>query len=279
MPEEYPKVVSAHNLQSEHEPGARFEISPAPVDLLFAGRSLESMLPPELAINPDLLEQSVERRELMDGLVRVFRQVPDVTMEISQAVDQGLIDHEEVLQLYQRLTEFLARDPNNARLLLYLPFELLPDRRSEQLTDPREEDFVTSYRDHWQKLLAESDVRANFVDGDILESQLGRGDPPHVKKAAHLVPELVARGFVSAQEVIDLIESTADRVLQTSLLETLPVLADRSLLPRATWRRLLFSDNRLLTTAAFETAHGLSAQEPLASQESDRIFELFSVEA
>lgn len=151
------------------------------VDFLIHPSSEGSPLPPEIINNPSLQEQARQRRELSQLLGSIYAQVPDATMEISTALEQRFIEEEKIVELYDKLGQFLNSDENNARLILYLPFELLPDRKSKEKSSERlahsQEGFVTTYLENWRKLLEEDDVRANFVNGDILEPGLSDGPP------------------------------------------------------------------------------------------------------
>jgi hypothetical protein len=81
----------------------------------------------------------------------------------------------------------------------------------------------------WRELLTVSDVRANFVDGDIVEE----APAPRVVKAAHLLPALMERRLVSAADVEALIErAQGDEILLDSLADALPDLLPRTAPPR-----------------------------------------------
>src|SRR3989338_10436077 len=100
----------------------------------------------------------------------------------------------DLTELHTELSNFLL-DEENIRIILYLPFNLLPSPGTT---------FADIYLKSWKKLLTanENDLRTNFVDGDVLEPELGEN--PRVRKAAHLIPELVKNGLVTISEVIDL---------------------------------------------------------------------------
>lgn len=127
-------------------------------------------------------------------------------------------------ELQQSLAALLDEEPDAARLILYLPLELLPDRRRE--ADAR---LVAAVLRRWWELLAVSDVRANFVDGDLVEGE----PPPRVVKAAHLLPALMERRLVSAADVQALIErARGDEILLDSLADALPELLPQTAPPR-----------------------------------------------
>lgn len=166
----------------------------------------------------DLAEAQI-RRDLSAQAANIFDRVPDVHLDLSQAVDQKLISVDEVSQFYSDLSDFISSDSNHSRLILYLPFQLLP--QAGNLTSSQHK-FVQSYQNAWIQLLFESDIRSDFVDGDILEP--GLGDLPRVRKAAHLVPELLKKGITNTeliQEIIDI--NNQDEELKSSLSEGLSV--------------------------------------------------------
>lgn len=146
---------------------------------------------------PELAEQAEERRELIKLLEA------NVPSEV----------------LHEKISHFFETDENNIRLLLYLPFHLLPTGDSE---------FAKDFKNAWIKLLDESDVAANFTDGDCLEP--GMGDPPRVRKAAHLIPQLRERGIITNEDVhavLDKARTQGDQELVDSIMEGLGITAKR----------------------------------------------------
>ena len=205
-------------------------LNPPSITLFEAGSQVGAGLPREIARNPQLIEQASQRRELYALLKDLFAKMPDLTMDVLAAYKENLITDQELIRLYDQLTAFLLRDPNNARLLLYLPFQLLPDfRNPDQLPADvmaAQTRFQSAYVDGWERLLSESSVRANFVDGDILEDELGQGVPTRVRKAAHLIPGLVERGMLTRKQVNWYLNHTKDEELKNSLWEGIQVIDD-----------------------------------------------------
>ncbi|MDO8496696.1 MAG: hypothetical protein Q7S43_04595 [bacterium] len=128
----------------------------------------------------------------------------------------------DLTELHNELYSFLL-DEENIRIILYLPFDLLPSPGTP---------FADIYLKAWKRLLTsnENDLRTNFVDGDVLEPELGEN--PRVRKAAHLIPELVKNGLVTISEVIDiyLYRCDDDKILHESIKDVLPVLTDLGLM-------------------------------------------------
>ncbi len=121
----------------------------------------------------------------------------------------------------------LLDDPEYERIALFLPFESWSEAEEESQAADR---FRTSLISAWQDLLFTRDVRANFVDGDVIEVGARREDPERVVKAAHLTPWLVKKEMVSVGDVLDIMEYENDEMLSRSFLETVPMMEDMGLL-------------------------------------------------
>lgn len=212
---------------------------PLGVELFSAGVDAASTLPPEIMNDPRYQEQVARRRSLYTTVTHVFDAIPDQTMDINQAVGEGLVDATTTARLWDSVTDFLDQDENNARLLLYFPFEILPNMHggisvSEDMRSSGQR-LSESCRVGWIRILHETEPRANFVDGDILEP--GLGEPERVSKAGHLTPELVARDIIDGGDVLTLLEIISDTTLLRSLAEGAVVAHERGLLDRSTWTK------------------------------------------
>lgn len=181
--------------------------------------------------------------------------LPQPETSLQRAIDDHIIDENVVTDVYTSLSELLENNPEYRRIILYLPFEFLPNaswrpQTSElQLATDR---FQRDYLGAWQALLSTQDVRANFVDGDVLDPETRTEDLPRVVKAAHLIPQLVERGLLSSRDVLDLVEENDDPVLRHSIVDTLPVLADLKLLKDEDRTRIEASSDALLQNVAKE---------------------------
>lgn len=219
-----------------------------PIESLLTIRDEDSFWPKELRDDPEIKKQTERRERLYAKLGILFQKIPKADMEISEALDSGQVDPELITEIYELLAKFLKVDPHHKRLVLYLPFELLPKRtwkpRSPKLKTSLNR-FTSAYMRCWRDLLMENDVRANFVDGNILEPELSPNGQPLVRKAAHFIPQLVQKGYISVAEVLALLEKSTDEILQKSIVDTLPILADLGLLERAEGDRLLRSHGLL----------------------------------
>jgi len=204
----------------------------APATETLLSRDGESLWPREVINNSDLIVQTEMRQKCIRRLDELFRQIPDSTMEISDAVKTKKVRPEAAAELYELLASFLDADPHHRRLILYFPFELVPAKnwRPESGTlAASAERFASSYMRCWRELLEESSVRANFVDGDILEAELAPQGQPMVRKAAHLIPQLVRKELVSVAEVVAIMDNAASEILKTSIADALPTLVHASL--------------------------------------------------
>jgi len=196
----------------------------------FSDNAIASEVWPEnVCTNGDFQEQIEARKTLNESLNNVFNQLPRPDISIQDAIRQGLVTEEQIEKTYSSLTHLLGSTQDYNRIVLYLPFEFLPNKNWQPATEKLQqssEQFRNKYMEAWRSLLTMYDVRANFVDGDILESEHRQGDFPRVVKAAHLLPKLVEKGFISAEEVISLMENSDDPMLKNSIADTLPVLMD-----------------------------------------------------
>lgn len=194
---------------------------PMGVNLFLVGTPNAESLPQEIVSNPTLREQAGQRRELVGKLENIFTKIPDVHTDIEDAMGLGVVGEDEVSEVFEGLSDFIQTDENNQRILLYLPTQFLPDmgkttKQSERLALAKQ-NFAGTIRNSWLRLIHERDVRAAFTDGDVLEP--GMGTPPRVRKAAHLIPDLLDRGILRAEEISEILGLDIDEELSASLIE------------------------------------------------------------
>lgn len=196
------------------------------VETLFA-MSKGSFWPQDILTDPALLLQTKLRQTLHAKLSELFSRIKDPATELIAAIEAGVVEADAVAEVYDLLAEFLDADWHHRRLVLYLPFELLPHKdrlfRPEALKASSDR-FVQSYLKRWRELLEQTDVRANFVDGNILEPELAPNGQPMVRKAAHLIPQLMQKGIVSAAEVATLQKTASSDILKQSIADALAAL-------------------------------------------------------
>lgn len=176
-------------------------------------------------------DEEKKRQDLYEKLTSIFNKIPNVNMDFDEAEEKDLVDSEELIKIYNGLTSFMEEDLNNDRIILYLPFQLLPNMNkitSDENLEKSRKNFSEIYKKSWIRLLFETDLRADFIDGDVLEP--GLGDPILVRKAAHLLPEILERKIITDKEVKQLMEIIDDENLKINLIEGLIVAAERKLI-------------------------------------------------
>ena len=135
------------------------------------------------------------------------------------STDNLLSRKEQKESILDEITEFIEHDPNNARIILYLPFELFPDLNYP--SSHIEEKCAKTIHNAWFKLLFESDVRANFIDGDDLQTKDNK--LIRTRKSAHLIPELLSRKIINKTEILNLQKINNDIEIEKSIKEGLSV--------------------------------------------------------
>jgi predicted nucleotidyltransferase len=182
----------------------------------------------EIADNSALLEQITERANIARHIDEALTLLNNPTTTIEDAIAAKQITERQTEKVYDSLTRLLT-DNDYKRLALYLPFELLPPNSwhpNDEYLHEAIDHFLHAYLDAWQDLLVVQDVRANFVDGDVLETELRTEDLPRVVKAAHLIPKLVERGMLTVADAIGFYTDADEPLLKKNISESLLVLAD-----------------------------------------------------
>ena len=202
-------------------------IVPPPVESLMHAKYVATYWP-KIKNSEKLMREVRLRKVAYACLDFIFTRIPYAEMDIGKAIDVGLLTEQNAAVTYNSLS-LLLEDPTYDRLILYFPFELIPDHAwkpaSETLTTSARR-FTQFYKESWYRLLSLRDVRANFVDGDIPEEEIRSSPLPRVVKAAHLLPALVKKGLVSLSEIKQLIDDNPGSTLYESITEALFVLAD-----------------------------------------------------
>lgn len=208
-----------------------------PVESLLCMGNAKSPWPEEVMHNDVLVREIKKRLLLKESLDAIYRCVPRADTNLYQAIDTGVIKERDAIKIYYALAN-LFEDQTNDRLILYLPFEFIPARgwfpQSKVLFGETRR-FMQLYIEGWERLLSVTDVRANFVDGDIPEQEIRDEPLPRVVKAAHLIPKLVEKGLLSVSAIGRLIEDNPATTLETSIVDILPVLADMGLIKKGEW--------------------------------------------
>lgn len=207
---------------------------PFGVDFYFAGQ--ETQLPQEIATHPKLLKEAAQRRELNQLLATVFNKVADPTMNFDKAMEEGLLTASEVETIYQRLANFIKADENHGRIILYLPAQLLPHLKSGDEKNTASMQFAAAYKDAWLRLMYESEPRASYIDGDVLEEDMGAS--VRVRKAGHLIPDMLEHSLIDFSEVGALLEISDEAELLESLTAGIVVARDKKIVSDAEWQAL-----------------------------------------
>lgn len=198
------------------------------IELLLDPKNPEKIWGEIIARDKSFISQTEERRTIIKTLETVVSLIPRPDISLETAVAENYITEEQVSNLYNSLCALLE-NPDYRRILLYLPFEFLPSLnwqpKSEALGLAISR-FREVYMTAWNSLLSTQDVRANFVDGDVLEDESRDGDHPRVVKSAHLIPKLVEMGYLSPKDIIDLRTSSQNEILRNSIDDALLVLVD-----------------------------------------------------
>ncbi|KKS37062.1 MAG: hypothetical protein A3G49_00685 [Candidatus Sungbacteria bacterium RIFCSPLOWO2_12_FULL_41_11] len=208
-------------------------ITPPPVESLLAQGIESSYWPRKVRENRELDKQVRLRRNLSLKLDALFHRLPRPTADVTLAVDSMEVNGNALTVLYESLAEFFESDKRNARLVLYLPFELLPAltwRPQLPGLAASIERFINAYMRCWKELLGETDVRANFADGNILEPELSPNGQKMVRKAAHLIPILLEKRYISMADVMALVKNSSEEILKNSIADTLPAIAKLGLI-------------------------------------------------
>lgn len=207
-------------------------ISPPATELLLNPSLREEAWPEDISRNEMFLAQVRERQTISDRIDEVTSRLPRTDMPLEKAVSEGLLTEEQTANLFDSLSSLLEND-DYKRVLLYMPFEFLPSASwrtgSETLSNSMAR-FKSAYLEAWKAQLHTHDVRANFVDGDVLEVESRTDDLPRVVKAAHLIPKLVQNGLIKVEEVLEVMETSVDEVLRQSIKDAVIVLADLGLI-------------------------------------------------
>lgn len=205
---------------------------PFSLDLYYTGQE-KTHLSKKIDHNPKLRAEAKQRRELNEIVSTLFAKIPHPNMNVGQALEKGLISENELTAFYEQLTAFIQADKNHARIILYLPSQLLPHIKLAE-NNRTTQKFAEVYKNAWYQLLHESEPRASYVDGDLLEE--GMGAPPRIRKVGHLLPDLLESGVIDLSEIMSLFEVTHQSELHESLMAGLLVARERNLVSDEEWK-------------------------------------------
>lgn len=231
----------------------KISLNPPVVESFLDPARAVEVWPEDIATNKIFLEQIEMRKELNEHLDDILKCLPQPDLSLQAAVVQGYITEQQVAELYESFSKLLKDGPDYSRFILYCPFEFLPNTTWNPATEELQQSadkYRGAYMKAWESLLSVYDVRANFVDGDVLEEESRDSDVPRVVKAAHLIPKLVENGLMEFKEVIALMEKSDDQILKNSIADTLPVLADLGFITEKEIKFMEKSKDRLVSNMA-----------------------------
>lgn len=208
-------------MATSHNPDTPIVTLPPPVEALFDTPEPPHAWPASCHQHPSFISQIAARRTLVDAFDAILDALPRLDTPWHRAVATGALDAARLTHFYERFADTLLADPESHRVVLYAPLECFPARDDRSAAASA---FRAAFMWAWRGLLGVHDVRANFVDGDVMEVELRDGDLPRVVKAAHLTPALVNAGMLSMDEVTRLLTTTGDPLLVESLTDTLSTL-------------------------------------------------------
>lgn len=137
--------------------------------------------------------------------------------------------NKEDLDIYYCALDYLLRNEDTQRILLYLPFEELAGAPHF---------FIKSYMDAWWNLTNVHDASENFHKGDTFEVDARPdGELTRVVKCAHLLPWLIKAGYINKYNILPIFNNK-DQVFLQSLKDTLPYIINHSLLDESTLFRI-----------------------------------------
>ncbi|MFC1623404.1 hypothetical protein ACFL16_03305, partial [Patescibacteria group bacterium] len=261
-----PKNEEIQKPESKLELLDKIQSIPPAIESLTNPEEARKIWPEGNTKNEVFIEQVTERNELISNLQEVTEKIPQPDISLEDAMSNNYITEEQVINLYGSLSKLIDSD-DYKRVILYLPFEFLPSKDwqpSSEHLQAASGQFEDSYMSAWKKLLTVHDVRANFINGDVLEIEKRIGDLPRVVKAAHLIPKLVEKGMIEFDEVLQIAEQSNDQTLKDSIIDTFSTLSDLGLLTEKEIELMKKSQDQLVknTATLLSLDLGLTSSKP-----------------
>ena len=191
------------------------------------------------AAKPEFATQVQEHSRIIAAVEPVLETLADEEVTLEKAISEGLVTEEKAVEFYNGLSSLLA-DPDTKRIALYMPLDFLPPiTKKAQNPEIRKAqmNFTDIYMRAWLSQLGDSSIRANFIDGDVIEQDARDSEPERVIKAVHLLPALIDRGLIRVEHIEQLLEFEIPE-LQKDLREALGVAYQAGLLNEATQKIL-----------------------------------------
>ncbi|MDD4409315.1 MAG: hypothetical protein PHW52_01540 [Candidatus Pacebacteria bacterium] len=195
------------------------KIRSVPIESFFDQEELTELWPAKISSNHALRMQVGLRKELIKCLDNASKILPSLNTPLSCIIEKRTILEDIAIRIYDDLT-LLLQDHANRRLILYLPLELLPDRKKHSFRKELSralDRFEQSYMEAWKDMLFIEDIRANFIDGNnAIEYYYNM---PRVVKAAHLIPKFIENGLIDMDDAIALTDHDDSQVLRDSIID------------------------------------------------------------
>ena len=199
-------------------------VSKPPVESFFDPEQATAVWPKHITARPDFRAQTQAQQAILHAVQTIFANLP-IGTTLAEGLAKGLVTEVSASNLLNRLSQYLKADRVYERIIFYLPFELTSPIASEtaalNLASKR---FQKAYRVAWESQARQYDVRANFVDGDVLEVEKRNGDLLRVVKATHLIPGLIESGHMTLAEVTAYARSSSDPLLRHGIQEACAVI-------------------------------------------------------
>ncbi len=126
------------------------------------------------------------------------------------------------MQGYYDSCEYLLRQRESERILLYLPF-------NELANAPKS--FKDAYMTAWWHLTNVYDAAENFHEGDTFEVDARpNGELERVVKCAHLIPWLIKAKYIGEAEITGILHNQMDKLLIQSICDTFQYINDYKLI-------------------------------------------------
>ena len=221
-------MSEAHTLNQQTLP----LVSKPPVESFFSMEHAHAAWPKRITARADFQKQIADQQSLLHAIQTVCTALPFGTT-LAQAVDTQLVTHTVATDLLNRLSAYVHTGGAYGRIIFYLPMELTsPIVTTDAALLEASNCFQQSYRRAWEHLALQHDVRANFVDGDVLEIEKRTQDPVRVVKATHLIPGLIQSGHMTFGDVLQYAADTDDMLFTKGVYEASAVLLDLKLITK-----------------------------------------------
>ena len=199
-------------------------VSKPPVESFFDSKHADALWPQPITAQLDFRTQTETQQALLGVVQTVFANLP-IGITLAAGLESGLITEVVAIDLLNRLARYLESDAAYGRIIFYLPLELTsPIQTSSAVLHVAADRFQKMYRRIWEAQLGQYDIRANFVDGDVLETTKRTGDPLRVVKATHLIPGLIESGHMTLAEVTAYARKSSDPLLRHGIQEACAVI-------------------------------------------------------